>query len=121
MKRNQLKNIINRKINEMGLRYLLNKRGKKGQEVEHQNIRMADYLAPNKSRLSIEEKQRMFAIINRMVNISYNFPQNNRIAICCCGEEETMEHIYNCKTLNSEETNIPYRRVFNGNIPKISN
>ena len=116
MKRNQLKNILNRKINEMGLKYLLDKRGKKGREVEHQNIRMADYLVPNKSGLSIEEKQQMFAIINRMVKIDYNFPQNNSIAMCCCGEEETMEHIYNCKTLNSEETNIPYNKVFNGNI-----
>ena len=56
MKRNQLKNILNRKINEMGLRYLLEKRGKKGQEVEHHSLRMADYLLPNKSGLSIEEK-----------------------------------------------------------------
>ena len=77
---------------------------------------MADYLVPNESGLTIEEKQEMFAIINRMVNISYNFPQNNRIDLCCCGEEETMEHIYNCTTMNNKESNIPYNRIYNGNI-----
>ena len=58
----------------------------------------------------------MFSIINRMVKISYNFPQNNRIDLCNCGEEETMEHIYICKILNNEEPNIPYNKVFIGNI-----
>ena len=51
-----------------------------------------------------------------MVKISYNFPQNNRIDLCYCGEEETMEHIYICKILNNEEQNIPYNKVFIGNI-----
>ena len=51
-----------------------------------------------------------------MVNISYNFPQNNRIDLCCCGEEDTMEHVYNCTTMNNKESNIPYNRIYNGNI-----
>ena len=39
----------------------------------------------------ILEKQEMFAVINRMINISYNFPQNKKIDICRqCGQEETM-------------------------------
>ena len=116
IKRNQFKNILNRKINDVGFKYLLKKRGKKGQEVEHFTLRMADYLAPNSSGLSIEEKQQLFAIINRMVNINYNFPQNNRIDLCYCGELETMEHIYYCKILNKEDPIISYNQIFNGNI-----
>ena len=79
-------------------------------------IRMADYLAPNNSGMTIEEKQQLFAIINRMVNISYNFPQNKTIDLCYCGELETMEHIYNCKLLNKEDPIISYNQIFNGNI-----
>ena len=77
---------------------------------------MADYLVPNNSGLSIEEKQQLFAIINRVVNINHNFPQNNRIELCFCGELETMEHIYYCKILNKEDPVIFYKQILNGNI-----
>ena len=116
MTRNQFKCFLNKKIQEIALKYLLDKRGKKGIEVEYTSIRMADYLVPNNSRLTISEKQQMFAIMNRMVKISYNYPQNNKIDLCYCGQEETMEHIYNCKILNEEEPIISYNQIFKGNI-----
>ena len=49
--------------------------------------RMADYLLP--TGLTIEQKQEMFAVINRMENISYNFPQNKSVENCWCQEIET--------------------------------
>ena len=116
MKRNAFKNILKKQINELAFGYLIEKRGKKGSEVNHVSLRMADYLAPNNSGLSILEKQEMFAVINRMVPISYNFHQNNKIDICPCGQEETMEHIYICKILNNEEQIEPYQKIFTGNI-----
>ena len=116
MKRNQFKNILKKKINELAFKYLMLKRGEKGIEIEHFSIRMADYLSPNMAGLTIKEQQEMFAVINRMVKISYNFPQNNKIDICFCGNEETMNHIYSCKILNKEEETIPYNKIFTGNI-----
>ena len=116
MKRNQFKNILKTKINELAFTYLIQKRGIKGREVEYSSLRMADYLAPNSSGLTILEKQEMFAVINRMINISYNFPQNKKIDICPCGQEETMEHIYYCKQLNIKEEILSYEKIFNGNI-----
>ena len=116
MKRNQFKNILKIKINELAFTYLIQKRGIKGREVEYSSLRMADYLAPNSSGLTILEKQEMFAVINRMINISYNFPQNKKIDICPCGQEETMEHIYYCKQLNIKEEILSYEKIFNGNI-----
>ena len=74
---------------------------------------MADYLVPNNS---ISEKKQMFAIINRMVRISYNYPQNNKIDLCHCGKDETLEHIYNCKLLNKEDPIFSYKQIFKGNI-----
>ena len=77
---------------------------------------MSDYLAPI-TGLTISEKQEMFAIKNRMVQISYNFPNNKKIKTCLCGQEEDMEHIYLCEILNKEkEQLIPYKQIFNGNI-----
>ena len=58
----------------------------------------------------------MFSVINRMVQISYNFRQNDKIDTCLCGQEETMEHIYICKILNNEEPIEPYQKIFTGNI-----
>ena len=116
MKRNQFKNILKTKINELAFTYLIQKRGIKGKEVKYSSLRMADYLAPNSSGLTILEKQEMFAVINRMTNISYNFPQNKKIDICPCGQEETMVHIYYCKQLNIKEEILSYEKIFNGNI-----
>ena len=56
----------------------------------------------------------MFAIKNRMVQISYDFPNNKKSETCLCGQEENMEHIYLCKILNKEkeqliQTDIQYK------------
>ena len=76
---------------------------------------MADYLSPNNTGLTIVEKQDMFSVLNRMVKISYNFPRNQNIENCC-GQVRNMEHIYNCKFLNTEEAKLPYRYLFSGNL-----
>ena len=74
MTRNKFRNILNKRISNIALKYLLDKQGQKGSEVEHLSIRMADYLSPNNTGLTIAEKQDMFSVLNRMVKISYNFP-----------------------------------------------
>ena len=51
-----------------------------------------------------------------MINISYNFPQNKKINNCLCGQEETMEHIYTCRKLNTKKEILSYENIFNGNI-----
>ena len=68
------------------------------------------------TEITIQEKQEMFSIKNRMVQISQNFPQTNKIDICLCGEIETMNHIYSCKSLNTEEEILPYSKIYSGNI-----
>ena len=45
MKRNQFKNILKQKINELAFQYLMKKKGKKGCEIEYLSLRMSDYLA----------------------------------------------------------------------------
>ena len=58
----------------------------------------------------------MFAVKNRMTDISSNFSSNKEIEKCWCGENQNMEHIYMCTILNNETTEMPYKKLFNGNI-----
>ena len=78
---------------------------------------MADYLLPYNSELTILEKQQVFRIRNRMIDIPSNFPKSNNKPLCVCGGEESMEHIYNCGTLSEEsEEREQYLEIFNGNF-----
>jgi hypothetical protein len=56
---------------------------------------MSEYLLPFNSELSIEGKQRLFSARNKMVNISSNFSSSKLETNCICGEQESMQHIYN--------------------------
>ena len=59
MKENEYRNLIRKKIIELGFNYLMNKRGSKGKEIEYDKIRMAQYLQPN-NQLEVKEKRKIF-------------------------------------------------------------
>ena len=98
MRKNQFQNILKRATNEKALEYLLERRGSKGKEIKYLSLKMSEYLLPQKNEnLSITEKQYIFAIRNRMIDIEFNFPKNKiSKKLCCCGEVENMKHIYSC-------------------------
>ena len=52
-----------------------------------------------------------------MVDISDNFSSSEIETFCYCGEREMMSHIYYCKLLceNNSEL-ISYQKIYNGNI-----
>jgi hypothetical protein len=68
------------------------------------------------TELNIIQKRDIFAVKNRMIDISENLPSNQEIEKCWCGEIESMEHIYMCKEFNDEETEVSYNQLFNGSI-----
>ena len=75
---------------------------------------MAQYLLPD-SKLSITQKRRLFAIRNMMLEIPDNFSSGIVQTFCFCGEREVMSHIYYCKILNKETSElISYDRVYDG-------
>ena len=57
---------------------------------------MADHLFPN-NNLSNLDKQKIFAIRNKMIEIPNNFPMGNKETNCSCGEKEEMPHINYCE------------------------
>ena len=75
---------------------------------------MAEYLSPLNSELTIEEKRKLFAIRNDMILI--NFSKLKMDKTCSCGIIETLEHIYSCKSLNSEENEVPFQNIYSKNI-----
>ena len=74
---------------------------------------MAEYLLPFNDKMSIDEKQRMFSLKNRMVDIPDIFGKEEKRR---CGQKENMSHIYACIQLNKEEIILPYEKLFNGNM-----
>ena len=116
LSRNGFKELVKKSIKEKAFQYLLGKRGSKGKEILYQNLKMADYLLPNNQPISISEKQYIFAIRNRMVQIEINFPKNETGKNCICGDTMTMKHIYSCKMLNNEKIEAPYEEIFGEEI-----
>ena len=53
----------------MALNYLKAKQNIKGKEITYSDIDMAEYLQPINSKLNIEQKRKMFAVRNMMVDI----------------------------------------------------
>ena len=97
------------------MKYLLGKQGFKGQEMKYSRMEMSEYLLPTNKNLTIDQKRRLFAIKNKMIDIPSNFSSKTENR-CQCGSVENMEHIYLCETLNQETRILPYEKIYNGNI-----
>ena len=115
MKKNKFVKLISTKIDIAALEYLTSRQKRKGSEMFYSEIIMSEYLMPQ-TELNISEKRDMFAVKNRMTDISSNFSSNKEIEKCWCGENLNMEHIYMCSLLNSEITDMPYNKLFNGSL-----
>ena len=117
MSENVFKNILNRRIKENALKYLTGRQKSKGKPMIYSEIQMAEYLLPKNPNLNISQKQKLFSIRNRMIEISENFPNKQIEDKCPCGQLETIIHIYNCETLNTgERITIEYEQIYNGKL-----
>ena len=75
---------------------------------------MAEYLMPHNEKISIEEKQWLFSVRNRMIDIGNNFGKNEECIIC--KQREDMNHIYNYKYQNKHSNKIPFGKIHTGNL-----
>ena len=113
------KNIVRKKCKERAFEYLLSKRGKKGQNIEYKNLRMAEYFLPNEE-LTIEEQRNIFEIRNMMTNIPSNYiSKKANTSRCICGEIEDIEHIYYCRKLNTKEPEVEYKEINGDNLKEL--
>ena len=118
MSESKFKNILKDKVSKEALIYLTEKQRNKGGEIFYSKLQMSEYLLPN-SIFSNETKREVFAMRNKMVNIPANFSSKAEFK-CQCGNKEDMEHVYSCKILNSETTDIHYEEIYKDNIYQIS-
>ena len=81
-------------IQTSALEYLLGKQGSKGRDISYSSIKMAEYIMPCETELTIEQKRYIFGMRNRMLPISSNFPKKEINCKCYCRQTEDMKHIY---------------------------
>ena len=78
---------------------------------------MSTYLSPLATKLSIDSKRSIFAIMNKL---PANFYSEKVKHECFCGENETMQHVYTCTKLNNEEPATKYEHIYSNNLQKLS-
>ena len=118
LSKKQFNIMVKEAIKERALEYLLSKRKIKGQEIEYQELKMAEYLLPGYEEISIKEQQSIFSIRNRMVQIYENFPSMNKKEFCQCKKEETMKHIYDYENFheNKDIEKPNFEQIFRENV-----
>ena len=73
MTKTKFNRILKERINENALRYLTGKQGTKGKQIRYSDIEMAEYLLPSNDALTVENKQKLFSIRNRMIDNPLKF------------------------------------------------
>ena len=49
-----------------------------------------------------------------MIEIGYNFGKKENCLMC--NKNEDMSHIYSCKFWNKRENELPFEKIYNGNL-----
>lgn len=116
MEKKSFKKMIDKSIKVKALEYLQNKRGKKGKEIRYEQLQMAEYLMPNRSKHSVKEKRKIFEIRNKMLPIAKNFHIEGQSTKCKCGKEEDTEHIYYCENWSKVKEKPNFCEIFEENV-----
>ena len=67
-------------------------------------------------KMTVSQKQNMFSVKNRMLEIAENFPGKQLDDMCWCGQQENILHIYNCEILNENKPIVKYEELYNGRL-----
>ena len=124
MPKNMFKTHIKKKIECEALTYLKSKIKSKGKEIYYTQIELQEYLRPE-SKLKIVEKNDIFKIRSRMVDLKGNIKgkyTNYKCEPCSLKgikKKETQKHVFKCSQLNTEVRNIKYKDIFGSNINKM--
>ena len=114
MTKAELKQLLTEKVKEQALKYLVQKQGFKGKEIEYSRLEIAEYFLPIYRNIDIEDRRTMFSIRNNMLDIPDNFGDHSKI--CICESLESMKHLYECKKMNENEAEISFEKIYNGNV-----
>ena len=90
--------------------------------IQHGVLKMQTYLKPTRTKISKEERQNIFKLRSRVTDVKMNYKRKYENLTCkaCKEEEETQEHILECKEIEKEEPSIKskleFETIFKGSI-----
>ena len=124
IKKNDFKNILKKKIETNALEKLEQKKKlhSKVNHIQHGVLKMQTYLKPTRTKISKEERQNIFKLRSRVTDVKMNYKRKYENLTCkaCKEEEETQEHILECKEIEKEEPSIKsklkFETIFKGSI-----
>ena len=109
MSKFKFNNLVKNKCKNGALKYLKKQIKRKGKEMIYKELKLQMYLSRD-SDLNLCEKKAAFNIRCRMSNVKCNFRNLNSNVNCvpCDSQnikiEETQEHIFLCKSINTNNT-----------------
>ena len=65
----QFKAILIQRLNEESFRYLINKRGENGSEIDYQQLEMAEYLQPAGPNIRYQETRKIQTVFVKVYKI----------------------------------------------------
>ena len=124
MTKDQFKKAVKKAVTRKALLYLNEKKSKHSKvlHIQHENLELQDYLEPNE--IGIEMSKFIFSARSRMLDLKCNFQNSHSDLLCvaCKEEEDSQEHLLECKVLNDENTvvdKVPiYADLFEDNLDK---
>ena len=115
MKKHKFRKIVNSQLREVARDYLITLKTKHTKLFNLSNdYRLEKYLSSEK--LSTAEKQTLFKLKTRMVEVKSNFKTHHDEQVTCsfCPEEDTQAHLLSCKevTMGIDISNVEYEDIF---------
>ena len=90
--------------------------------IKHKKLEIQKYLKACNIKITQEEAQEIFKLRSRVSDVKMNFKgkyDSLECEACQENEEESQQHIINCKILNENNENIgnvpEYEEIYNGN------
>ena len=124
MSKNMFKNYIKKKVEIGALIYLKSQIKSKGKKLEYSKIKIQKHLRPD-SKLNIAEKQELFKMRTRTIDIKEKMKQkhDNPYCVTCnlkgIKKKETQKHVYKCTQLNSKLRKIKHKEICGSKISEI--
>ena len=124
MKKSELKKRLNNAVDEKTLNDLQNvkKSHSKVKHLKHTKLEMQRYFKAGKLKISQEEVRTIFKMRSRVSDVKTNFRNKYDSLLCdlCYEEDESQEHILNCKEIISLKKNNEkppeYEKLFEHNM-----
>ena len=115
MEKSKFKKLVYTQLREVSREYLLSQKRKHTKlDFLKNTYRLDPYLASNS--ITTEEKQTLFKLRTRMVEVKTNFKSHYGQDLTCkfCSEDDTQSHLLSCKELvaNLDTSEVTYSDIY---------